>query len=298
MVQPYVRSAGLDHRAIALRTLAETMQLVMRRISQSVAATLLGCGIAWSPPAPAQDAEADALAKTLANPVAALISVPLQLNWDTGMAADGEGEKYLLNIQPVVPMKLNDHWNVVSRTIFPLALQSDVVPGDDRQSGLGDLTQSFFFTPKEPVGGWIVGAGPALLLPTATDSALGSEKWGLGPTAVALRQTAGGLTYGFLWNHIWSVAGTRNRSDVNATFLQPFVSKGIGKGITVSASVEATYDWESHDWVIPLNLTTTRVMKIGEQRISIGGGVRWYVEAPPGGPDWGLRLIVTLLYPK
>jgi hypothetical protein len=270
----------------------------MSRKASSIAATLLGCGVMGSWPAIAQNADADALAKTLANPVAALISVPLQLNWDTGLATDREGEKYLLNIQPVVPIDLNDRWNVISRTILPLELQSDVVPGDDRQSGLGDLTQSLFFTPKEPLGDWIVGAGPALLLPTATDSALGSEKWGLGPTAVALKQTSGGWTYGFLWNHVWSIAGTRNREDINATFLQPFVAKGMGKGITVNATVESTYDWESHEWAVPLNLAVTRVMKIGEQRISVGGGVRWYAEAPAGGPDWGLRLIVTLLYPK
>jgi Putative MetA-pathway of phenol degradation len=246
----------------------------------------------------AAPADADSLAKQLANPVAALISVPLQLNWDTGLAADGLGQKWLLNIQPVIPVSLNDKWNLISRTILPLQALSNVVPGDNHQSGLGDITQSLFFSPKEPIGGWIIGAGPALLIPTATDSALGLGKWGLGPTVVALKQSPDGWTVGALWNHIWSFAGQKDRSAVNATFIQPFISKGLGKGITVSANFEASYDYEGSSWVVPLNLTTSKVTKIGSQLVSIGGGVRYYAESPAGGPDWGLRLFLTLLYPK
>lgn len=250
-------------------------------------------------PALAQDKDADALAKQLANPVGALISVPFQLNWDTGLAAKGLGQKYLLNVQPVIPFELNDAWNLISRTIVPLEAQSNIVPGENHQSGLGDITQSFFLTPQAPLGGrWILGAGPAFLLPTATDTTLGLGKWGIGPTVVLLTQTPTGWTYGVLWNHIWSFAGDSNRSAVNSTFLQPFLSKGLGKGLTVGWNSESSYNWEGHHWVVPLNLTVTQVMKIGPQRVSIGGGVRWYAASPPGGPDWGLRLMVTLLYPK
>jgi hypothetical protein len=267
-------------------------------------ATLLGCIVccaaAWSSSAVAADEnDPDALAKKLSNPIAALISVPLQLNWDTGLAANGLGDKYLLNVQPVIPIELTDTWNVISRTIIPFAAQSDVVPGDPHQSGLGDITQSLFFSPKEPLpGGWIVGAGPALLLPAATDASLGNGKWGLGPTMVVLKQTPSAWTYGILWNHIWSIAGSSNRSDLSATFLQPFLAKGMGKGLTVTANFEASYDWEGKNWVVPLNLTATQIMKLGTQLVSIGGGVRYYVETPTGGPQWGLRLIFTLLFPK
>jgi hypothetical protein len=243
-------------------------------------------------------ADADALAKQLANPVAALISVPLQLNWDTGLAANGLGDKWLLNVQPVIPISLNDRWNLISRTIIPFAAQSDVVPGDPQQSGLGDITQSFFFSPKEPVGGWILGAGPVLLLPTATDTSLGNGKWGLGPTIVALKQTPSGWTVGALWNHIWSVAGSSNRPDLNATYIQPFITKALGQGISASANVEASYDWEGQHWVVPLNLSMSKVTRLGTQLVSVGGGVRYYVESPAGGPAWGLRLTFTLLYPK
>jgi hypothetical protein len=269
-----------------------------RCASPRVGAGVIVCTCAWISPAVAAD-DADALAKKLANPVANLISLPFQLNWDTGLAADGLGEKYLLNVQPVIPIELNDKWNVISRTIMPFAAQSDIVPGDAHQSGFGDITQSLFLTPKEPLpGGWIVGAGPALLLPTATDSALGNGKWGLGPTLVVIRQTPDAWTYGFLWNHIWSVAGSGNRPDLNATFFQPTITKGLGKGLSVTANFESSYDWEGKHWVVPMNLTAAQVMKLGNQLVSIGGGVRYYVEKPAGGPDWGLRLSFTLLYPK
>jgi hypothetical protein len=164
---------------------------------------------------------------------------------------------------------------------------------------VGDITQSFFFSPKHPIGdGWIIGAGPALLLPTATQTSLGNGKWGLGPTLVALKQTPSAWTVGILWNHIWSVGGSSNRPDLNSTFLQPFVAKGLGRGITVTANLEASYDWEGKNWVVPMNLTATKVTRWGNQMVSFGGGARYYFESPTGGPDWGVRAIFTLLFPK
>lgn len=242
--------------------------------------------------------DADALAKQLSNPVAALISVPLQMNWDSGLGAKGLGEKWLLNVQPVIPLSLGDKWTLISRTIIPFAAQSDVIPGDPHQSGLGDITQSFFFSPKEPVGGWIIGAGPAMLLPTATDSSLGYGKWGLGATVVVLKQTPSAWTYGALWNHIWSVGGNENRPDISSTFIQPFISKGLGQGLTAGANLEASCDLEGRRWVVPLNLSLSKVTRFGSQLVSIGSGVRYYLESPAGGPSWGLRFTLTLLFPR
>jgi Putative MetA-pathway of phenol degradation len=246
----------------------------------------------------AQEAsDADALAKQLSNPVAALISVPLQANWDTGMG-DGDGERTTLNLQPVIPLGISEHWNLISRTIVPLIDQSDVVD-DDSQSGLGDITQSVFFSPKEPTAsGWIWGVGPALLLPTATDDLLGNEQWAVGPTAVMLKQTATGWTYGALVNHLWSVAGEDDRADVNATFLQPFLTKGLGRGRTITLNTESTYDWTAGQWNVPVNVLYSKVTTFGAQRISLAGGARVYLDAPDGGADWGLRFVVTLLFPE
>lgn len=242
--------------------------------------------------------DADELAKKLSNPVASLISVPMQLNWDTDIGVDDEGERYTLNVQPVIPVSISTDWNLISRTIVPIIDQSDIFPGAGSQSGIGDVSQSVFFSPKQPTaGGLIWGVGPVLLLPTASDDLLGTGKWGIGPTAVFLKQE-GTLTYGALINHIESVAGDEDRADISSTFLQPFVAKGLGKGATFTVNVESTYDWEGEQWTVPLNLLYSQVLPLGKQLVSIAAGARYYVEAPDGGPEWGLRLVFTLLYPK
>ena len=238
----------------------------------------------------------DELAKQLSNPVAALISVPLQLNYDEGYGPGGDGERWTLNVQPVVPMSLNADWNVISRTILPI-IDQDI--SGSSESGIGDITQSFFFAKKKPMAsGWIVGAGPALLLPTASEDVLGTGQWAIGPTIVALKQTNDGWTYGALWNYLVSVAGDDDRTDVNSTFFQPFLAKGIGQGRTLTVNIESSYDFEGDHWNIPLNLTYSKVTRIGGQMLSFAGGARYYLDTPPGGPDWGLRFVVTLLYPK
>ena len=157
------------------------------------------------------------LAKQLANPVARLISVPFQFNYDGGFGPEN-GHQWYANIQPVVPFSLSANWNVILRTIVPVISQDDVVPGTGSQFGLGDTTQSVFLSPKKPgPGGLVWGVGPAFLWPTATDDELGSDKWGAGPTVVGLKQQ-GHWTIGFLGNHIWSYAGDDDEPDHNKHF--------------------------------------------------------------------------------
>lgn len=252
-------------------------------------------------PARAQEKDANELAKQLSNPVAALISVPLQLNYDDGYGADNSGSRWTLNLQPVVPVSISDSWNMISRTIVPLINQNFAAPGD-KESGLGDITQSLFFSPKAPTaGGWTIGAGPVLLLPTGGEG-FTNHQWGAGPTLVVLKQE-NGWSYGALANHIWGFAGDRraidvNLQEVNATFLQPFVAKIIAPGRTLTLNSEATYDWTGSQWVVPLNATLSQVLKVGDQMLSLAGGVRGYVVSPSNGPDWGVRFTLTLLFPK
>src|SRR5262245_18963260 len=236
---------------------------------------------AETPPAQASSepgaGDAAELAKKLSNPVAAMISVPLQLNYDEDIGPGKEGERWQLNLQPVIPFTLTEDWNVISRTILPVIDQSDIPPGED-ESGIGDITQSFFFSPKEPTaGGLIWGVGPVFLIPTASDETLGTEKWGIGPTIVALKQL-GPSTLGILANHIWSFSGHDDRAEVNSTFLQPFFAHTTPSAWTYTLNSESTYDWRADDWTIPINAIVSKVEHFGKLPVSLGVGARWWLD--------------------
>ncbi len=247
----------------------------------------------------AKDAQAAELAKKLANPIASLISVPVQYNYDEYGGSNDGAEVHALNIQPVIPVSISEDWNLITRTIVPLVDKQDFPISAMNESGLGDIIASQFFSPKAPTaGGWIWGAGPVELLPTASDDALGGDKWGLGPTAVALKQT-GPWTVGFLANHIWSVAGDDDRDDISATFLQPFLSYVTKTKTTIGVNTEATYDWENEQWSVPVIAQVAQLFKIGPQIMQLAVGAKYWAESADNGPeDWGFRVQLTFLFPK
>ncbi|WP_442150523.1 transporter [Rhizobium leguminosarum] len=274
------------------RTTSNRTLPLKRSLTVAVAATL-GMGA----PAYGQDSSSD-LAKKLSNPIASLISVPFQLNYDHGYGPL-DGDKATLNIQPVIPFSLNADWNLISRTILPVTYQNDVAGPSGSQFGLGDVLQSFFLSPAKPTdGGLIWGAGPVFLIPTATDDLLGGEKWGAGPTIVALKQD-GPWTYGVLANHIWSFAGNEDRNDISNTYMQPFLSYTTPTAWTFALNTESTYDWKTHDWSVPINVTVSKLVKVNEQPISLTAGLRYWAAAPDDGPEGlGVRLGLTFLFPK
>jgi len=242
--------------------------------------------------------EEASLAKQLANPVASLISVPFQFNFDRGIGPKENLQRAALNIQPVVPFKLSADWNLISRTILPVVVYGGAAGAETGQLNVGDTLQSLFFSPAKPgPGGVIWGVGPVALLGTATGQLSGIQQWGLGPTGVALVQR-GHWTMGALANHLWSVANNGPNANLNATFLQPFVSYTTTNAWTFSLNTESTYDWEANQWAVPLNLLVSKVTKVGNQLLSVGGGVRYWAGGPETGPHgWGGRLVVTLLFP-
>jgi hypothetical protein len=244
----------------------------------------------------AQQSDAE-LASKLSNPVAAMISVPFQYNWDHEFGPDRNGYKSTLNIQPVIPAKLNSDWTLISRVIVPIVDQHVPSIGDGSQTGVGDITGEFFFVPsKANPGGIIWGVGPAILVPSGTDFISG-DKWGLGPTIVVLKQQAA-WTYGALANHIWSVGGSGSQN-ISNTFLQPFLSYTTQDAWTFGLNAESSYDWTHDQWTVPFNATVSKLTRIGKQPVSFGIGARYYADSASVGPHgWGLRATVTLLFPE
>ena len=246
----------------------------------------------------AQAQDADELAKATVNPVSDLIALPLQSNWDKGYGP-GNKTQYTLNVQPVIPFKLNNDWNLITRTIVPVVHQPGMVAGQGDVWGIGDTVASFFLSPRQ-VKGMIWGVGPVLLLPTANEDRLGSKKWGAGPTGVALIQE-GPWTYGALANHIWSYAGAGSRSDVNTSYVNPFASYGLGGGWTLTGQGEVTYNWEAESGkraTIPMSVMVSKVTRIGMQPVSLALGYKHYVKTPDGNPDNGIRFVISFLFPK
>ena len=238
------------------------------------------------------------IAKKLNNPIAAMSILPFQYNHDKNIGLTDQGERSLVNIQPVLSSTLNKEWNLISRTIVPVIVQSDIPPGND-DSGIGDLVQSFFFSPQAKTSsGWTWGAGPVLLLPTATEVLLGADKLAVGPTAVALKQE-NGWTYGALANRLWSIVGNDDRADVNASFMQPFVAYTLPSYTTFGLNTESTYDWIAEQWSVPINLTATQLFKVGKQPMSLQLGARYWADSPDSGAeDWGIRIAYTLVFLK
>lgn len=249
--------------------------------------------------------EAKDAATKLANPIAAMISVPFQYNYDSDIGKYDKGHMHKINFQPVVPITLNEDWNLISRTILPIVWQRNIAYdpisgiGTGSQSGFGSIVQSLFLSPEAKTeSGWIWGAGPVFLIPTATNDLLGGDQWGAGPTAVGLKQE-GHWTYGALANHIWSFANDSN-AEISNTFLQPFLNYITDDAVTYAINTESTYNWETEEWSVPINLMVSKVVNVWDQLISLQAGVRyWAVTDADSSPEgWGVRLNVTFIFPK
>lgn len=260
-----------------------------------------------APPAKTSPASADegqtansteALQKATQNPVANLISVPLQDNSNFNIGSANRTQN-VLNIQPVIPMKLVEDWNLITRIIQPIVWQPYPDQNSGGNYGFGDMNPTFFLTPARP-GNFIWGAGPTLVFPTATDSSLGQGKWSIGPAFVALAQP-GPWTLGVLVNNVWSYAGDSNRPGVNQMTLQYFVNYNLKGGWYLTSQPIITANWAAGGnevWTVPFGGGIGRIMKVGFQPINLSAQLYASPIRPPNSSSWGIRLQIAFLFPK
>lgn len=265
----------------------------MARLLAVSTAVLALVGVSAAQPASEED-----LAKETQNPVSDLISVPFESNFNFGVGPNDDLQ-YILYVQPVVPFRLSKDWNLITRTIIPLIDQPELGPGVGDVFGLGDIQLSLFLSPAKS-GALIWGIGPIFQFPTATDDALGSDKWSAGPTAAALT-IRGPWVAGALVNHLWSLAGDDDRADVNQTLIQPIVNYNLPGGWFLSSVPYITANWEKDGddrWTVPIGIGVGKVHRFGTLPVGLELASYYNVVRPDAAAEWTLRFRINLLFPK
>jgi len=238
----------------------------------------------------------DDLAKKSQNPVANMISLPLQNNTSFNIGPYDRTQN-VLNIQPVYPITLSENLNLITRTIIPVISQP--IGEIDSKFGIGDINFTTFFSPADP-GKIIWGLGPTFFLPTASDAFLGSEKWSVGPALVVLTMP-GSWVIGFLANNVWSFAGKEERADVNQMLIQYFINYNLSDGWYLSSAPIITANWKAESgqqWTVPFGGGFGKIFKIGSQPLNAQVQAFANVVKPDNGADWSMRLQLQFLFPK
>jgi len=240
---------------------------------------------------------AEELAKKLANPIASLISMPFQSSTDIGIGSNN-GSRYTLNIQPVIPVSISENLNLITRVIFPVISQNNISGVGESETGLGDIVLSAFFSPSKTKKGLTWGAGPVFLIPSGTNDFLAIQKFGIGPTGVALYQTKG-FTIGALVNQIWSLDSSDSDVNVNALFFQPFFTYNWKSGAGIGGNFEISQNWDANNTSVWFNPTLSGVTGFGKQKVQLSLGPRFNLAAPNGSKaDFGFRATAVFLFPK
>jgi len=257
-----------------------------------------------------QQPSTEDLAKQAQNPVADLISLPFQNNYNFGVGPKHNHMAYLLNIQPVIPIKLSDEWNLITRTIMPIINLPPLAPGVSGATGLGDINPTLFLSPGKP-GRLIWGLGPTFTLPTATDKLLGNGKWSMGPAGVALLME-GHWVLGALMNNQWSVGGWGDKA-VSQFLLQPFINYNLPDGWYLSSAPIITANWKADKagdvWTAPLGGGFGKLFRLGQvlpleghaiAKLPINTQIQVFgnIARPEDAAKWQLRFQIQFLFPK
>ncbi len=249
---------------------------------------------------PVGDESAGALAKQTQNPIADLISLPIETAWNFDVG-DLNRTQTVVTVKPVYPQHINADWNWIHRLLVPTIDQPKLVSGSSSKFGLGDTTYQGFLSPAKSEGiTW--GVGPALTFPTATDDVLGTDKWTAGP-AVVLLNSSGPWVYGSLLSNQWQIGSSDSsrRRVGNATF-QPFVNYNLSDGWYLSSAPVITANWKADHagdaWTVPLGVGVGKVMRFSDQPVNISVRPYYNVHRPDGAARWSLLFQIQFLFPK
>ena len=255
-------------------------------------------GTALAVPA-AAEMSAEELAKLAQNPVGNMISVPFQYNANLNYGPNKDTQS-ILNIQPVIPISVNNDWNIITRTILPVLWQPSLT-GDSTTSGLGDLQFTAFLSPANP-GEWIWGVGPIVQAPTHTNSKLGNDNWGLGPSFVVLHLDKGSpWVYGVLVNNVWSLGSSSDAPSYNNGLIQPFINYNLPDGAYFTSAPILTVNWNaegSQQWTVPIGGGVGKIFHFGKLPVNMQVSAYYNVVRPDDTANWQIRAQVQFMFPK
>ncbi len=270
-----------------------------RKTTLPITPALVVLGLVFTATAQAE-MSAEELAKLAQNPIANLISVPFQNNTNFNFGPE-KGTQNVLNIQPVIPISVNDDWNIITRTIIPVISMPSLYPGDDRTNGIGDIQFTAFLSPANP-GEWIWGVGAIAQLPTNSNSELGNDNWGLGPSFVVLHLDKGDpWVYGVLVNNVWSLTSDKQGGSYNNGLIQPFVNYNFEGGFYLTSAPILTIDWKadsSQQWTVPLGGGVGKIFHFGKLPVNTQLSAYYNVATPDDGANWQIRAQVQFMFPK
>ena len=248
----------------------------------------------------AADQDATELAKKLQNPIGDLYSFPFQGNTNFNTGTRG-GTQEILNVQPVIPIHINDDFTLITRTILPLVWQPSFEPAHTVPFGTAPTDFSALLSNANPIDHFVFGAGPIIQLPTASNNTLGSNVWGAGPEAVAV-YIQGPWVAGLLVNNIWSLGGTTGRGGTQYSkfLIEPFANYNFGGGWYVFSAPEFTANWPAagnHAWTVPFGGGGGKVVKLfGKLPVNFQLGAFYNAIRPSFTGAWSLRTQVTLIF--
>lgn len=271
----------------------------MKRFNKrAVAVAVVGSVFAIS--AAQAEMSAEELAKLAQNPVGNVISLPFQNNTNLNFGPD-KGTQNILNIQPVIPISVNEEWNIITRTIVPIVSMPSLGPGIDSKSGVGDTAFTAFLSPAKP-GHWIWGAGPIVQIPTNSSEELGNRNWGLGPSFVVLHLDQGSpWVYGVLVNNVWSLTSNKTGGSYNNGLVQPFVNYNFDGGLYLTSAPIMTVDWKADGgdrWTVPIGGGVGKIFHLGKLPVNTQVSAYYNVARPEYAANWQIRAQVQLMFPK